>query len=246
MFENKTILTGVKPTGTPHIGNYFGVIKPALDIGKKALENNGKHFMFVADYHAINAEKDANVLNQKIKEVASVYLAFGLDTDKSVFYRQSDIPEIHEFTTILYAYTPKGFMNKAHAYKACVDKNRLNGKPDDDGINMGLYNYPILMAADILLFNSKFVPVGADQKQHVEMARDIAKYFNKKYGYTLVVPQERIQEKTATLVGLDGRKMSKSYGNQVPLFCDEKKLQKLIASIKTDSSLPTEPKSTGP
>ena len=139
--------------------------------------------------------------------------------------------------------TPKGLMDRAHAYKACVQANVENGKDADDGVNMGLYNYPILMAADILLFNTKFVPVGLDQKQHCEMARDIAKYFNKKYGYTFVVPQEKIQEKTATLLGLDGRKMSKSYGNQIPLFCSEAELKKLIMSIKTDSTLPTEPKS---
>ena len=135
-------------------------------------------------------------------------------------------------------------MNRAHAYKACVEANQANGKDTDDGINMGLYNYPILMAADILLFNTKFVPVGADQKQHVEMARDIAKAFNKKYGYSLVVPQEKIQEKLATIPGLDGRKMSKSYNNTIPLFCETGKLKKLIMSIKTDSTLPSEPKST--
>ena len=243
MFENKTILTGVKPTGTPHIGNYFGVIKPALDIGKKALENNGKHFMFVADYHAINAEKDANVLNQKIKEVASVYLAFGLDTDKSVFYRQSDIPEIHEFTTILYAYTPKGFMNKAHAYKACVDKNRLNGKPDDDGINMGLYTYPTLMASDILAYDTDIVPVGKDQIQHVEIARDIAGAINAHYGKELLhIPTYYLAENVAVVPGVDGRKMSKSYGNVVPLFEDDKSIKKAIFSIKTDSRPMEEPK----
>ena len=136
--QGKTILTGIKPTGTLHIGNYAGALKPAVELGHQVNRQGGKHIMFIADYHAINAEKDPKVLNQKLKEIACVYLAFGLDTDKSVFYRQSDIPEIHEFTTILYAYTPKGFMNKAHAYKACVDKNRLNSKPDDDGINMGL------------------------------------------------------------------------------------------------------------
>ena len=243
MFEGKTILTGVKPTGTPHIGNYFGVIKPALDIGKKALENNGKHFMFVADYHAINAEKDANVLNQKIKEVASVYLAFGLDTDKSVFYRQSDIPEIHEFTTILYAYTPKGFMNKAHAYKACVDKNRLNGKPDDDGINMGLYTYPTLMAADILAYDTDIVPVGKDQIQHVEIARDIAGAINAHYNKNLLkLPTYCIKDDASAVIGIDGRKMSKSYNNVIPIFAEDSVIKKAIFSIQTDSRPMEEPK----
>ena len=137
MFDKKTVLTGVKPTGTPHLGNYLGAIMPAIKMGNKA-EN---HYMFIADYHAINAEKDPLILNQKIKEVACTYLALGLNPNHSVFYRQSDIPEITEITTILYAYTPKGFMNKAHAYKACVDKNREADKPDDDGINMGLYAF---------------------------------------------------------------------------------------------------------
>lgn len=243
MFENKTILTGVKPTGTPHIGNYFGVIKPALDIGKKALENNGNHFMFIADYHAINAEKDANVLNQKIKEVACVYLAFGLDTDKSVFYRQSDIPEIHEFTTILYAYTPKGFMNKAHAYKACVDKNRLNGKPDDDGINMGLYTYPTLMAADILAYNTDIVPVGKDQIQHVEIARDIAGAINAHYNKSILkLPTYCIKDNASAIIGVDGRKMSKSYNNVIPIFAEDSIIKKAIFSIQTDSRPMEEPK----
>ena len=202
------------------------------------------NFYFIADYHALNSLKTKEDLQKYTKELACTWLACGLDPKKVLFYRQSQIQESTELCWILMNVTPKGLMDRAHAYKACVQANEQNGKDADDGINMGLYNYPILMAADILLCNSKFVPVGADQKQHVEMARDIAKYFNKKYGYCLVIPQERIQEKTATLVGLDGRKMSKSYGNQIPLFCDEKTLQKLIASIKTDSSLPTESKST--
>jgi tryptophanyl-tRNA synthetase len=183
-------------------------------------------------------------MKKYFKELACTWLACGLDPEKVLFYRQSQIPETTELCWILMNVTPKGLMDRAHAYKAVVQANEENGKDADDGVNMGLYNYPILMAADILLFNSKFVPVGKDQKQHVEMARDIAKYFNKKYGYTLVVPNEMIEEKTATILGLDGRKMSKSYGNQVPLFVDEVTLKKLISSIKTDSSLPTEPKNT--
>ncbi len=234
-------LTGIKPTGTPHIGNYFGAIKQAIEFS-----NNPEieSYYFIADYHALNSLKSKDEMQTYFKELACTWLACGLDPKKVVFYRQSQIPETTELCWILNNVTPKGLMNRAHAYKACIEANVAAGKDTDDGVNMGLYNYPILMAADILLFNTKFVPVGADQKQHVEMARDIAKAFNKKYGYTLVVPTEVIKESVATIPGLDGRKMSKSYGNQVPLFCDETALKKFIMSIKTDSSLPTEPKST--
>ncbi len=243
MFEGKIVLTGVKPTGTPHLGNYLGAIKPAVELGKKALANGGKHYMFVADYHAINAEKDPAVLKQKLKEVACVYLGCGIDPSKTIFYRQSDIPEIHEITTILYAYTPKGFMNKAHAYKAAVDKNRAAEKPDDDGINMGLYTYPTLMATDILAFNSDIVPVGKDQVQHVEIARDIAGAINAHYGKELLrLPTYHIEENVAVVPGVDGRKMSKSYGNVIPLFEDDKAIKKAIFSIKTDSRPMEEPK----
>ena len=237
----QVVLTGIKPTGTPHIGNYLGAIKQAIEMSKNDEFDN---FYFIADYHALNSLKTKDDMQKYTRELACTWLACGLNPEKVMFYRQSQISEASELCWILMNVTPKGLMDRAHAYKACAQANAEMGKDVDDGINMGLYNYPILMAADILLFNTKFVPVGADQKQHVEMARDIAKYFNKKYGYCLVVPQERIQEKTATLVGLDGRKMSKSYGNQIPLFCDETTLRKLISSIKTDSSLPTEPKST--
>lgn len=235
----QVVLTGIKPTGTPHIGNYFGAIKQAIELSEN-LEND--NFYFIADYHALNSLKSKEDMQKYFKELACTWLACGLNPEKVMFYRQSQVPETTELCWILMNVTPKGLMDRAHAYKASVQVNEELGKDADDGVNMGLYNYPILMAADILLFNTKLVPVGSDQKQHVEMARDIAKYFNKKYGYTLVVPQEKIQEKTATLVGLDGRKMSKSYGNQIPLFCDEKTLKKLISGIKTDSSLPTEPK----
>lgn len=243
MYENKKILTGVKPTGTPHLGNYLGAIKPAIRIGNQALSEGGRHYMFIADYHAINAEKDPAVLNQKMKEIACIYLAGGLDPSKSVFYRQSDIPEIPEITTILYAYTPKGFMNKAHAYKAFVDKNRAAGKPDDDGINMGLYTYPTLMAADILAYDTDIVPVGKDQVQHVEIARDIAGIINAHYRKPLLVlPEAAFDENVAVVPGIDGRKMSKSYGNVIPLFEDDKAIKKAIFSIKTDSRPMEEPK----
>ena len=243
MFEGKTILTGVKPTGTPHLGNYLGAIKPAIQLGHQAIANGGRHYMFIADYHAINAEKDPAVLNQKMKEIACIYLAGGLDPKQSIFYRQSDIPEIPEITTILYAYTPKGFMNKAHAYKAAVDKNREAGKPDDDGINMGLYTYPTLMAADILAYDSDIVPVGKDQVQHVEIARDIAGAINAHYGKELLhLPTYYIDDHVAVVPGIDGRKMSKSYGNVIPLFEDNKAIKKAIFSIKTDSRPMEEPK----
>ena len=239
MFEGKTILTGVKPTGTPHIGNYLGAIKPMIEFGKTAQ----KHFMFVADYHAINAEKDPETLKRLIKEVSCVYLACGLDPEKSIFYRQSDIHEIPEITTILYAYTPKGFMNKSHAYKAFVDKNREAGKPDDDSINMGLFTYPTLMAADILSFGTDIVPVGKDQVQHVEIARDIAGAINAHYNETLLkLPEYYLRENVDVVPGLDGRKMSKSYGNVVPIFDTDKNIKKAVFSIKTDSRLPEEPK----
>ncbi|MBQ4542116.1 MAG: tryptophan--tRNA ligase [Clostridia bacterium] len=237
----QVVLTGIKPTGAPHIGNYFGVIKRAIEMSQNTEYDR---FYFIADYHALNSLKNADDMKKYYKELACTWLACGLDPEKVLFYRQSQIPETFELCWILMNVTPKGLMDRAHAYKAVVQENETAGKDPDDGVNMGLYNYPILMAADILLFNTKFVPVGKDQKQHVEMARDIAKYFNKKYGYTLVVPNEMIEEKTATIVGLDGRKMSKSYGNQLPLFADEVALKKLISGIKTDSSLPTEPKST--
>ena len=239
MIEGKKVLTGVKPTGTPHLGNYLGAIRPAIAMGEKA----ARHIMFIADYHAINAEKDPAVLNQKIREVACSYLAGGLDPQKSIFYRQSDIPEIPEITTILYAYTPKGLMNKSHAYKAQVDKNREAGKPDDDGINMGLYTYPTLMAADILSFDSEVVPVGRDQVQHVEIARDIAGAINAHYGRDLLVlPEFYIDENVAVVPGVDGRKMSKSYGNVIPLFAEDAAIKKAVFSIKTDSRPMEEPK----
>lgn len=238
---NKVVLTGVKPTGVPHIGNYFGAIKPAIELSKNP---DYDAFYFIADYHALNFIKTKQDLINLTKEVACTWLACGLDPKKIVFYRQSEVPEVTELNWLLSNVTSKGLMNRAHAYKAMVDKAIANNDDPDAYVNMGLYNYPILMAADILLFNTKYVPVGQDQKQHVEMARDIAKAFNKRYGYTFTVPTELINEDVATLPGLDGRKMSKSYNNVIPLFCSSEQLKKLISSIKTDSSLPTEPKST--
>lgn len=238
---NKIAITGIKPTGIPHIGNYLGAIKPAIELSRNSEIDC---LYFIADYHALNFIKTKEELVELTKEVACTWLACGLDPNKVVFYQQSKVPEVTELNWLLSNVTSKGLMNRAHAYKALVEKSTAEGGDPDALVNMGLYNYPILMAADILLFNSKYVPVGLDQKQHVEMARDIAKAFNKRYGYTFVVPEELIKKDVATIYGLDGRKMSKSYNNTIPLFCDEAKLKKLISGIKTDSSLPTEPKST--
>lgn len=237
----KTILTGIKPTGTPHWGNYFGAIKPAIDMSA-----NGEYqcMYFVADYHSLTTIDNARDLTEYTYEIACTWLASGLDPEKVLFYKQSSVPETFELAVILNNLTPKGLMNRAHAYKAIVERNTEQGVDADSNVNMGLYNYPILMTADILLMNSRYVPVGADQKQHVEIARDICDYFNKRYGKALVRPECVISESVATVPGLDGRKMSKSYGNQIPIFCDHATLEKKIKSIKTDSSLPGEPKST--
>ena len=235
----KRILTGIKPTGQPHIGNYFGAIKPAIELSK---DPNYECFYFIADYHALNILENREQLRENLYDVACTWLACGLDPNKVIFYRQSDIHEVFELNWILCNVTPKGLMNRAHAYKAKVEQNLENNEDADAGVNMGLYNYPILMAADILVFNSNLVPVGLDQKQHVEMARDIANSFNYKYGNTFIEPAELIDNNVATLVGLDGRKMSKSYGNIIPLFSSAETLKKTIKRIVTDSRMPGEPK----
>ena len=234
----KRVLTGIKPTGYAHIGNYFGMIRPAIEMSKN---QNLECFYFIADYHALTTLNNANEMKEYLYDIACTWLACGLDPDKIVFYKQSDIPEVFELNWILSNVTPKGLMNRAHAYKAVVENNQQNGQDLDFGINMGLYNYPILMAADILLFNTNLVPVGLDQKQHIEIARDIAHYFNKKYGEVFVLPEEYIKEEQL-LVGLDGRKMSKSYQNTIKLFGTEDELKKSINRIVTDSRLPGEPK----
>jgi len=233
--QGKTILTGVKPTGTLHFGNYAGAMKPAIDLGDQVNQNGGKYIMFIADYHAINGLKDAVLLKQLTKELACGYLACGLNPSQSYFYKQSDVPELFELTTILMAYTPKGFMNKAHAYKAAVDKNVAKGEPNDAGINMGLYTYPVLMAADILAYDTDLVPVGKDQIQHVEIAADVAGAINAHFGEVILKqPKWFTREATEVVPGLDGRKMSKSYNNVIPLFADDATLKKAVMSIKTD------------
>lgn len=239
----KTILTGVKPTGMPHLGNLLGAIRPAIEM---ANSTNDKGIFFIADYHALTAVRDPEKFYEDVYSVAATWIALGLDPKKSIFYKQSDVSEIFELQWILSCMTPKGDMNRAHSYKAKVQENEAKGSKDlDHGINMGLYSYPILMSADILLYDTDLVPVGRDQKQHIEIARSIASRINQAYGEgTLIEPQEVLQEHGAYVPGLDGRKMSKSYDNTIPLWVPEKKLRKLIMKITTDSSEPHEPKKT--
>ncbi|WRP08604.1 tryptophan--tRNA ligase [Rossellomorea aquimaris] len=235
----KHVLTGIKPTGSIHLGNYIGAIKPALHLAENQSYNAA---YFVADYHGLTKIHDQHEMKELSYGVAAAWLALGLNPDRAIFYRQSDVPEIFELSWILSCFAPKGLMNRAHAYKSLVEENENSGKDVDAGVNMGLFTYPILMAADILLFQTELVPVGKDQIQHVEIARDIAENFNKQYGETFVIPEYVIQKETAVLPGLDGRKMSKSYNNTIPLFEEPKKLQKLINKIKTDSTPHEEPK----
>ncbi|NIA27994.1 MAG: tryptophan--tRNA ligase [Desulfobulbaceae bacterium] len=235
-------LTGITTTGTPHIGNYVGAIRPCIAASK---DPSVKNYYFLADFHALAKNEDPDKVSRSTLEISAAWMALGLDTENAIFYRQSDIPEITELTWILTSMTAKGLMNRAHSYKAAVAANEEGGNKDPDkGITMALYSYPILMAADILMFKATKVPVGRDQKQHVEMARDIAQRFNHHYGDVLVLPEAVIGDNTAVLAGLDGRKMSKSYNNTIPLFADEKRLRKLIMKIKTNSLEPGEPKDT--
>lgn len=235
--DDKIVLTGIKPTGMPHIGNYLGALKPSID-----LSQNHKTFMFVADLHALNSVHDAKTIKQHTYEAAALAIAMGANMENTVLFRQSDINEIYQLTEFLMNITPKGLMNRAHSYKAIVEKNTEAGIDIDSGVNMGLYTYPILMAADILLYNSDIVPVGKDQKQHVEFARDIAGYFNNLYGETFKLPEPVIGEDCGIIPGLDGRKMSKSYENTIPLLAPESELKKKIMRIITDSKTPAEPK----
>ncbi len=241
MSEKKRILTGIKATGV-HIGNWVGAIEPAL-----ALANDpaNESYLFIADFHALNSNPKPEDLKAKTYEIAATWLALGLNPEHSFLYRQSDIPEIFELSVILNSLTPKGLMNRAHAYKAQVQENTKNGSDDiDDGINMGLFTYPILMTSDILVFNADQVPVGPDNVQHLEIARDIAQKFNNTYGDTFKLPQVLLPKKVKLLPGLDGRKMSASYGNHIPVFLDEKKLRKLIMKIVSDSTPENTPKDT--
>jgi tryptophanyl-tRNA synthetase len=236
----KRILTGIKPTGTPHVGNYLGAIRPAL---RHAQDPNLEACYFIADYHALTTVHDRAALDRLVHEVAATWLACGLDPTRTLFYRQSDVPEIFELSWILGCFTSKGWMNKAHAYKALVAEAEAAGVEDGDaGISMGVYTYPILMAADIIAFDANLVPVGKDQVQHIEIARDIAQRFNHTYGETLVLPAAAVDADVAVIPGLDGRKMSKSYDNTIPIFAPSKQLKKAIGRMVTDSSPPEAPK----
>ena len=237
------VLTGITTTGTPHLGNYVGAIRPAIAASR---EPGVESFFFLADYHAlIKCDDPARIARSRL-EIAATWLAAGLDTSRVTFYAQSDIPEITELNWLLTCVTAKGQMNRAHAYKASVDANEAKGVEPDDGVTMGLFCYPVLMAADILMFNAHRVPVGRDQVQHIEMARDVAQRFNHLYGggqELFVLPEAEIEDSVATLPGLDGRKMSKSYDNTIPLFeGGAKALKDAIARVVTDSKLPGEPK----
>ncbi|WP_049629797.1 tryptophan--tRNA ligase [Cellvibrio sp. pealriver] len=238
--SKQRVLTGITTTGTPHLGNYVGAIRPAIQASQSA---NVQSFYFLADFHALIKCQDPDLVHQSTREIAATWLALGLDTDNAIFYRQSDVPEIPELCWVLTCMAAKGLMNRAHAYKASVDSNLAAGEDTDFGITMGLYSYPILMAADILMFNANKVPVGRDQVQHIEMARDIAARFNHHYGEHFVLPEAQVDDNvSAVLQGLDGRKMSKSYGNTIPLFLPEKQLKKSINKILTNLLEPGEPK----
>jgi tryptophanyl-tRNA synthetase len=232
-------LTGITTSGTPHLGNYVGALRPAVEASRRPGTQN---FYFLADYHALIKVDEPARVQRSTLEIAACWLACGLDPEHVYFYRQSDIREITELTWLLTCVTSKGLMNRAHAYKAQVDKNAAAGVDVDDNVNMGLFMYPVLMAADILLFKANWVPVGRDQVQHLEMARDIAASFNHLYGEHLVLPQAQVDDTVALLPGTDGRKMSKSYDNVIPLFAPREQLRKQIMAIVTDSSAPGEPK----
>lgn len=235
--DNKIILTGIKPTGMPHIGNYIGALKPLIE---KSQTN--KTFVFIADLHALNSIHDAKTIRQHTYEIAALLVALGLNLDNAILFRQSDIDAVYKLNTFLMNVTPKGLMNRAHSYKAMLEKNAAANRDPDADVNMGLYTYPILMSADILLYNADIVPVGADQKQHVEFARDIAEYFNRTYGNVFRLPEPQIGVNNGIIPGLDGRKMSKSYDNTIPLFAPATELKKKIMRIITDSKLPNDKK----
>ena len=235
----KRILTGITTTGTPHIGNYLGAIKPALDL----VEPDNDSYFFLADYHALIKQNNPNEIEKSVKNVALAWLSSGLDPKKSNFYRQSDIPEVHELTWILNCSASKGLLNRAHAYKSMAAENTQTGNDEDKAINMGLFSYPVLMAADILIFGATHVPVGPDQAQHMEMTRDIAGTFNHTYSNLLTLPEAIIQNEVS-VPGIDGKKMSKSYNNIIPFLSSEKDLEKSISKIVTNSLEPGQPKDT--
>ena len=240
MAVKQKVLTGITTSGTPHLGNLVGAILPAIEASKG---DDTSSFLFLADYHSLIKNLDSKLTHESSFEIAACWLACGLDPKKVTFYRQSDVPHIFELAWILGCLTSKGLLNRAHAYKAAVSDNELSGAKDaDKGVTMGLFNYPILMAADILMFSADIVPVGQDQKQHIEMTRDIALRFNHHYGDLLTPPEAKISKLAGVLPGIDGRKMSKSYNNTIPIFADEGSLKKIIMKIKTNSLEPGVPK----
>lgn len=233
---NRVVLTGIKPTGRLHLGNYLGSIRPALDVAA-----GHKAYYFIADYHALTTIRDPETLSRYIEEAAATWLAVGLDPAEAVFYRQSDVPEVFELMWILACVSAKGLLNRSHAYKGAVEANLRGGRDADDDINAGLFNYPLLMAADILAFQTDVVPVGRDQRQHVEIARDAATAFNRRFGQVFSLPRASIRESVKSVPGIDGRKMSKSYGNEIPLLAEPEELKRLVMRIVTDSRNPEEP-----
>ena len=240
MSKEHRVLTGITTTGVPHLGNLVGAVLPAI---KASERKDTTSFLFLADYHSLIKSSDSELRHRSSFDIAACWLACGLDPKEVIFYRQSDIPHIFELAWILSCLASKGLLNRAHAYKAATTDNEANKTKDiDKGINMGLFNYPVLMAADILMFKADAVPVGQDQKQHIEMTRDIALKFNHHYGDILTPPEAVIDEHTGVLPGIDGRKMSKSYNNTIPVFSEEEALQKVIMKIKTNSLEPGEPK----
>jgi len=234
-------LTGITTTGTPHLGNYVGSVRHSVRFSQRA---DVQSFYFLADYHALIKCDEPSRIQRSTLEIAATWLACGLDPERVTFYRQSDIPEIPELTWLLSCVTGKGVLNRAHAYKAAVDRNAAAGADPDADVTVGLFMYPALMAADILMFNAHKVPVGRDQVQHIEMARDMGNSFNHLYGEHFTLPEAEIDDAVALLPGLDGRKMSKSYGNTIPLFVPREQLRKLIGGLLTDSRAPGEPKDT--
>jgi len=237
--DKRRVLTGITTTGTPHLGNYVGAIRPAITASG---DHGWESYYFLADYHALVGSFDPERVARSTLEIAATWLALGLDTERAVLYRQSDVPEVVELAWLLSCVTAKGLMNRAHAYKSAVASNEAAGDDPDRGISMGLFNYPVMMAADLLLFNAHRVPVGKDQLQHLEMAREIAGRFNHRYGVHFVLPEGVIDENIPTLPGDDGRKMSKSYDNTIPLWLPADRLRKAIMRIRTDSRVPGEPK----
>ncbi len=229
--------TGIKPTGRPHLGNYLGMIRPALELAR-----SGEALHCIVDYHALTITPEPAEIRHGVLDLAATLIACGLDTERTILYRQSDLPEVCELAWILGCTCAKGLLNRAHAYKAMVQDNLAHGREAEQGIAMGLFNYPVLMAADILIHRAEAVPVGRDQRQHVEIARDLAQSFNRVYGPVVVVPEPVVDERVMTIPGIDGRKMSKSYGNQIALAAPPDEIRRQVSRIVTDSRSPSEPK----